>query len=40
MQIDRHNTKAADKAPTMIFDKKCEVKFDHDREAREIVAQA
>jgi para-nitrobenzyl esterase len=28
---------AADKAPTMIFDKKCEVKFDHDREVREIV---
>lgn len=29
---------AADKVPSMIFDKKCEVKFDHDREAREIVA--
>ena len=29
----------ADRVPTMVFDTKCEVKYDHDREARQIVAQ-
>jgi para-nitrobenzyl esterase len=28
------------KVPTMVFDKKCEIKYDHDKEAREIVARA
>jgi len=31
---------SADKVPTMVFDKKCEIKNDHDKEAREIVARA
>ena len=30
----------SDKAPTMVFDNRCEVKFDHDREARDAYERA